>query len=129
MRHIDRDYKPLYFYFEIVEFVRKFALTGILMLGSTVGLTRGSAAQIFIGTLIAFLFCSANCIVRRDMSARGLYLVVLHGQLPILPNALCRVVVTTLRRPTCQCLSNSCGLVFSCHDVGDHGAALQRSSY
>jgi serine/threonine protein kinase len=55
-----RDYKPHFFYFEIVEFLRKFALTGILMTVTT----RGSAAQIVLGIVIALFFWGLNCIVQ-----------------------------------------------------------------
>ena len=47
-----RDYKPHVFYFEIIEFTRKFGLTGLLMLGAK----RGSASQIVMGIMVAFVF-------------------------------------------------------------------------
>eukprot|EP01052_Picozoa_sp_SAG31_P071146 SAG31_NODE_30054_length_386_cov_0.641115_1_plen_128_part_11 len=55
-----RDYKPRYFYFEIVEFVRKFALTGLLMGVAN----RGSASQIVLGLLISFGFGVINAVMQ-----------------------------------------------------------------
>lgn len=55
-----RDYRSDVFYFEIVEFVRKFALTGLLMIGAE----RGSTSQIVLGIIIAFAFGMLNAIVQ-----------------------------------------------------------------
>ena len=54
-----RDYKPQYYYFEVVDLGRKLGLTGILML-----FTPGSVMQIFVGITIAFGFAALNAVVR-----------------------------------------------------------------
>eukprot|EP01045_Picozoa_sp_COSAG04_P013961 COSAG04_NODE_1019_length_8734_cov_2.287319_2_plen_793_part_00 len=54
-----RDYQPQYYYFEIVEFARKLALTGLLMF-----FEAKSVIQIFTGITVAFGFASLNAVVR-----------------------------------------------------------------
>jgi serine/threonine protein kinase len=61
-----RDYRPRFFYFEIVDFVRKFALTGLLMAGAN----RGSASQIVLGIMIAFGFGLLNATVQPYADSR-----------------------------------------------------------
>ena len=60
-----RDYQPKYFFFEIVEFVRKFSLTGLLIFAE-----QGSASQIVFGISLAFGFGLLNAIVRPYVDAR-----------------------------------------------------------
>jgi serine/threonine protein kinase len=48
-----RDYKPRFYYFEIIEFIRKLCLTGLLMLPIV---EKGSATQIFLGVVVGFCF-------------------------------------------------------------------------
>ena len=54
-----RDYRPGVFFFEIVDFVRKFALTGLLMFAD-----RGSASQIVLGIMLAFGFGLLTSVVQ-----------------------------------------------------------------
>ena len=55
-----RDYRPQVFYYDIVEFIRKFALTGLLMIGAE----RGSVSQIVLGIILAFAFGLGNAILQ-----------------------------------------------------------------
>ena len=60
-----RDYKPRWFFFEIIEFVRKFALTGLLIFAE-----RGSASQIVFGITLAFGFGLLNAVIQPYTDAR-----------------------------------------------------------
>jgi hypothetical protein len=60
-----RDYRPRFFYWEIIEFVRKFSLTGLLIFAE-----QGSASQIVFGITLAFGFGLTNAIVRPYVDAR-----------------------------------------------------------
>ena len=57
--------QPKYFFFEIVEFIRKFSLTGLLIFAE-----QGSASQIVFGISLAFVFGLLNAIVRPYVDAR-----------------------------------------------------------
>lgn len=60
-----RDYRPRYFFWEIVEFIRKFSLTGLLIFAE-----QGSASQIVFGITLAFGFGLLNAIVRPYVDLR-----------------------------------------------------------
>ena len=60
-----RDYRPKFFWWEILEFMRKFALTGLLIFAE-----QGSASQIVFGITLAFGFGLLNAIVRPYVDAR-----------------------------------------------------------
>jgi serine/threonine protein kinase len=57
-----RDYNPKYYYFEVVEFLRKLLLTGVLMVLDPERV--GSVGQILVGIAITFFFATVTAVVQ-----------------------------------------------------------------
>eukprot|EP01043_Picozoa_sp_COSAG02_P009543 COSAG02_NODE_326_length_24603_cov_123.455681_2_plen_787_part_00 len=67
-----RDFQPRYYFFEIVEFMRKLGLTGLVMI-----IEPGSVMQICVAITIAFAFAAVNAVVRPYADPRANYMRLL----------------------------------------------------
>lgn len=78
-----KEYKPQYYWFELVEYTKKLMMTGVLMKAA-----QGSISQIFFGLIISFLYFAlvARCMPYRD---RRVNVIRIVGELQLFLTMLC----------------------------------------
>jgi hypothetical protein len=56
LKFLVRAYEPKYFWFELVTYVKKFILSGVLVFAEP-----GSTAQLYVGCVVSFFFFAVQC--------------------------------------------------------------------